>query len=38
MANQEEQTMAYFGATGGSMAAALASALNAGHYCTARMS
>ncbi|KAH7262847.1 hypothetical protein BKA59DRAFT_505869 [Fusarium tricinctum] len=27
--------MAYFGATGGSMAAALASALNEGHYCTA---
>lgn len=38
MAHQEKQTMAYFGATGGSMAAALASALDKGHYCTARMS
>ncbi|KIL95652.1 hypothetical protein FAVG1_00390 [Fusarium avenaceum] len=35
MDQQEKQTMAYFGATGGSMAAALASALDKGHYCTA---
>ncbi|KAM0264390.1 hypothetical protein ACHAPA_008316 [Fusarium lateritium] len=37
MALLEKPTLAYFGATGGCMAETLASALNEGYYCTARM-
>lgn len=36
MADQQKKTIAFFGATGGTVGASLALALKAGHYCTAR--